>query len=463
MLFIPVLKRHDIYGSQVETNHFVEKTSPIVASNAFLHRYLKKPLRHHFQRTSQNYGQIFSLWFGSRLVVVVSSPSAVQECFTRNDIVLANRPQFRPGKHIYYNYTTVSSAPYGVHWPNLRRILVLDILSTRRLNYFMEMRRDEMKLLVQKLAHDSRKGFTKVELRSRFSELTFNTMMRMISGKRYWGDDSKVEDVEEARKFRETMKELLMLGGANNPRDFLPTLRWFDLDNLEKKLKGISLRFNRFLQRIVDEHRSGNTLINHLLTLQKSEPEYYTDQIIKGLVLFTESSRDINKGKARNRVTIGQEHLIDEQEALKLPYLQSIVCETFRLHPAGPLLLPHMSSDKCTMGDYNIPPDTIVLINAWAIHRDPQLWSDPLCFRKKEGEANKLMHFGLGRRACQGSGLAQRSMSWALGLLIQCFEWKQVSEEEIDMTEGEGLILSKVVPLEAMCKARQEIVDKSLI
>ncbi|XP_028779062.1 cytochrome P450 81E8-like [Neltuma alba] len=291
----------------------------------------------------------------------------------RNDIVLVNRPQFLTGKHVYYNYTTVSSAPYGEHWRNLRRILELDVLSTRRLNYFMDMLRDEMKLLVQKLAHDSRKGFTKVELRSRFSELTFNTMMRMISGKRYWGDDSKVEDVEEARKFRETMKELLMLGGANNPGDFLPTLRWFDLDNLEKKLKGISLRFDRFLQRIVDEHRSGNTsgntLINHLLTLQKSEPEYYTYQIIK-----------------------------------------------------GPLLLPHMSSDKCTMGDYNIPPDTIVLINAWAIHRDPQLWSDPLCFNperfQKEGEANKLMHFGLGRRACQGSGLAQRTMSWALGLLI---------------------------------------------
>ncbi|KAK4284280.1 hypothetical protein QN277_001135 [Acacia crassicarpa] len=449
---------------------------------------LKKPLHHHFHRISQNYGQIFSLWFGSRLVVVVSSPSAVQECFTRNDIVLANRPKFLAGKHVGYNYTTVAFSPYGEHWRNLRRIMVLDVLSTHRLNYFLDMRRDEMKRLVQKLAHDSGEGFTKVELRSRLSELTFNTMMRMISGKRYWGDDGEVGDVEEASKFREMIKELVKLAGANNPAEFLPILRWFDLDNLEKKLKGISVRFDTFLQGLVDEHRSGNssrnTLINHLLTLQKSQPEYYTDQIIKGLILVmllavTDTSavtlewamssllnhpEILRKARQEIDTQIGQEHLIDEQDALKLPYLQSIVSETFRLHLAAPVLVPHLSSEDCTIGDYNIPRDTIVLINAWAIHRDPQLWIDPLCFKperfQKEEVANKLMQFGLGRRACPGSGLAQRTVSWALGLLIQCFEWERVSEEEIDMTEGAGLTLSKVVPLEAMCKAQQHIIGK---
>ncbi|XP_028786127.1 cytochrome P450 81E8-like [Neltuma alba] len=449
---------------------------------------LKKPLHHHFHRVSQNYGQIFSLWFGSRLVVVVSSPSLVQECFSKNDVVLANRPPFLTGKHVGYNYTTVVFAPYGDHWRNLRRIMVLDVLSTHRLNYFLDMRRDEMKRLIQKLAYDSREGFTKVELRSSFSELTFNTMMRMICGKRYWGEDSEVGDVEEARKFREMIKELVKLGGANNPGEFLSILRWFDLDNLEKKLKSISVGVDGFLQGLVDEHRSGNTsgntMINHLLTLQKSQPEYYTDQIIKGLILVmllagTDTSavtlewamssllnhpEVLRRARQEIDMQIGEEHLIDEQDIMKLPYLQSIVSETFRLHPTAPLLLPHLSSDECTIGDYNIPRDTIVLINAWAIHRDPILWSDPLSFKperfQKEGEANKLMQFGLGRRACPGSGLAQRTVSLALGLLIQCFEWKRASEEEIDMTEGAGLTLSKVIPLQAMCKAQQWIINK---
>ena len=50
-------------------------------------------------------------------------------------------------------------------------------------------------------------------------------------------------------------------------------------------------KFDGFLQGLVDEHRSGNiggdTLINHLLALQKSQSEYYTDQIIKGLILVS--------------------------------------------------------------------------------------------------------------------------------------------------------------------------------
>nr|BBI90113.1 cytochrome P450 hydroxylase [Glycine max]BBI90114.1 cytochrome P450 hydroxylase [Glycine max]BBI90115.1 cytochrome P450 hydroxylase [Glycine max]BBI90116.1 cytochrome P450 hydroxylase [Glycine max] len=158
---------------------------PIIGN---LHQ-LKQPLHRTFHALSQKYGPIFSLWFGSRFVVVVSSPLAVQECFTKNDIVLANRPHFLTGKYIGYNNTTVAVSPYGDHWRNLRRIMALEVLSTHRINSFLENRRDEIMRLVQKLARDSRNGFTKVELKSRFSEMTFNTIMRMVSGKRYYGED----------------------------------------------------------------------------------------------------------------------------------------------------------------------------------------------------------------------------------------------------------------------------------
>lgn len=116
--------------------------------------------------------------------------------------------------------------------------------------------------------------------------MTFNTIMRMVSGKRYHGEDC---DVEEARQFREIIKELVTLGGANNPGDFLALLRWFDFDGLEKRLKRISKRTDAFLQGLIDQHRNGkhraNTMIDHLLAQQQSQPEYYTDQIIKGLAL----------------------------------------------------------------------------------------------------------------------------------------------------------------------------------
>ncbi|KAI6684303.1 hypothetical protein NL676_030216 [Syzygium grande] len=78
---------------------------------------------------------------------------------------------------------------------------------------------------------------------------------------------------------------------------------------------------------------------------------------------------------------IGEQQLIDEADTAKLPYLHSIISETLRLHPSAPLLVPHMSTEDCSIGGYDVPRLTIVLVNAWAIHRDPKLWDDPTSFK----------------------------------------------------------------------------------
>ena len=164
--------------------------------------------------------------------------------------------------------------------------------------------------------------------------------------------------------------------------------------------------------------------------------------------------------KARDELDnqIGQEKLIEESDVSKLHYLQSIISETFRLYPAAPLLIPHMSFADCTVEGYDVPRGTMLLVNAWAIHRDPKVWDDATSFKPERFEnsegAHKLMTFGLGRRTCPGASLAQCTVGLTLGSLIQCFEWERITEEEVDMVDGDGLTMPKVVPLEATCKAR---------
>ena len=75
--------------------------------------HLKQPIHQPFSTLSRTYGCIFSLYFGSRLVVVVSLPALVQECFTKNDVVLANQSFFLIGKYVFYNNTTLCTNPYG--------------------------------------------------------------------------------------------------------------------------------------------------------------------------------------------------------------------------------------------------------------------------------------------------------------------------------------------------------------
>ncbi|KAK8507785.1 hypothetical protein V6N11_045999 [Hibiscus sabdariffa] len=450
---------------------------------------LKPPIHRYYHHLSQTYGPVFSLRLGSRLLVVVSSSTTAQECFTNNDLVLANRPKLIAGKHFGYNYTTVSTASYGDHWRNLRRIGAIEIFSSTRLNAFARVRKDELRRLLVKLSRDSRQGFARVELKSMLSGLTFNNLMRMIAGKRYYGDE--VTDENEARELRELIAESFSYGGSGNLADYLPVLNWFG--GYEKKVKRVGEKMDRWMQKLIDQHRykkmeSNNTasMIDHLLNLQQSDPHYYTDEIIKGLILVlifagTDTSavtlewamssllnhpQVLRRAKAEIDREIGEENLMDESDVPKLKYLQSIVLETLRLYPAAPLLLPHMPSSDCSIGGYNVPRGAIVLINAWSIHRDPNSWEDPTGFKpdrfengeelegNEDSQSPKLMPFGLGRSACPGEGLAQRVVGLTLGALIQCFEWERIDRQEIDMVEGTGITMRKAHPLKALCKAR---------
>ncbi|KAJ9670579.1 hypothetical protein PVL29_026862 [Vitis rotundifolia] len=219
-------------------------------------------------------------------------------------------------------------------------------------------------------------------------------------------------------------------------------------------------------------------MINHLLSMQKSEPEYYTDEIIKGqslilILVGTDTTATtiewamsllLNHPDVMKKVRVVEldthvrkDGLMEESDFPKLQYLQSIISETLRLFPAAPVLVPHMSSDNCQIGGFNIQRDTILLVNAWAIQRDPKLWKDATSFKPErfengESETYKLLPFGLRKRTCPTVGLANR-LGLTLGSLIQCYEWERVNEKEVDMAEGKGITMPKLEPLEAMCKA----------
>ncbi|KAL9861277.1 putative cytochrome P450 [Arabidopsis thaliana] len=429
-------------------------------------RLLKPPLHRLFLTISKslNDSPIFSLRLGNKLVFVVSSHSIVEECFTKNDVVLANRPKSIASKHISYNYASMVSAPYSEHWRNLRRIGAVEIFSNHRLNSFYTIRRDEIRRLIARLSRSPNASleFAKVEMNSMLSNLAFNNIIRMVTGKCYYGDGA--EDDPEAKRVRQLIAEAMSCFGAGHAADHLPMLRW--ITDFERRVKKIAARLDEFFQRLVDEKRVAkekkeNTMIDHLLSLQVSQPEYYTDHTIKGTMLSlilagTDTSAvtlewalssllnnpEVLK-KARDEIDnqIGLDRLLEESDIPNLPYLQNIVSETLRLYPAGPLLVPHISSEDCKVGGYDMPCGTMLLVNVWAIHRDPRLWDDPASFKPE-------------RRACPGSGLARRLVSLSLGSLIQCFEWERIGEEEVDMTEGGGLTMPRATPLVAMCRAR---------
>ncbi|PON54233.1 Cytochrome P450, E-class, group I [Parasponia andersonii] len=146
---------------------------------------LKKPLHRTLAKLSDQYGPVLHIQFGTRHVVLVSSPSVAEECFTKNDIAFANRPTLLAGKHLGYNYATLTWASNGPHWRNLRRIASMELLSSNRLQMLYGVRLSEIRSLIRQLFQSCQGGeFRTVEMKSTFFELTLNVVMRMIAGKR---------------------------------------------------------------------------------------------------------------------------------------------------------------------------------------------------------------------------------------------------------------------------------------
>ncbi|KAJ8750658.1 hypothetical protein K2173_015839 [Erythroxylum novogranatense] len=151
--------------------------------------------------------------------------------------------------------------------------------------------------------------------------------------------------------------------------------------------------------------------------------------------------------KARDELDkeVGQDRLVDEPDLPK---------------PTSPLLDPDMASEDCVIGGYDVPKGTILLANAFTLHIDPTLWEDPDTFIPERFEteggslAHKFIAFGIGKKIMSWNKFGQPCSGIGVGSMIQCYDWKRVTDEKLDMTEGEGITMPMVVPIEAMCRPR---------
>jgi cytochrome P450 len=149
----------------------------------------------------------------------------------------------------------------------------------------------------------------------------------------------------------------------------------------------------------------------------------------------------MSKAKEELEQIIGIGNPIEESDITRLPYLQAIVKETLRLHPSAPLLLPRKAKIDVKIRGYIVPKGAQVLINEWAMGRNPNIWDNPNLFSPErflgseinfKGQNFQLTPFGSGRRMCPGMPLAIRMLHTMLGSLINCFDWKlQNGDREI--------------------------------
>ncbi|CAN6204066.1 unnamed protein product [Urochloa humidicola] len=161
---------------------------------------------------------------------------------------------------------------------------------------------------------------------------------------------------------------------------------------------------------------------------------------------------------------------VDESHLGELRYLRAAVKKTLRLHPPVPLLVQRESVAACALGGYDVPAGTRVLVNAFAIGRDPEVWEDPLRFSPERfedgggGEVDfrdaefRMLPFGGGRRGCPGHAFAMATVQLALASLLYHFDWALpdgVSAMDVNLEESFGLTTRKKEPLLVVVRKSQ--------
>jgi cytochrome P450 len=179
-----------------------------------------------------------------------------------------------------------------------------------------------------------------------------------------------------------------------------------------------------------------------------------------GVVLWTMSEivknpKVMEEAQAEVRRVFDKKGYVDETKMHQLIYLKSVIKETFRLHPIIPLLVPRESRERCQINGYEIPAKTRVIVNAWAIGRDPKYWVEPESFKPErfvdslvdfKGTDFEFIPFGAGRRMCPGIAFALPNIELPLAMLLYHFDWKLpngMKNEDLDMSETFGISVGR--------------------
>ena len=116
---------------------------------------------------------------------------------------------------------------------------------------------------------------------------------------------------------------------------------------------------------------------------------------------------------------------------------------------------PRECSELTIIDGYEIPVKTKVMINVWAIGRDPQYWTDAERFVPERFDGSSIdfkgnnfeyLPFGAGRRMCPGMTLGLANIMLPLALLLYHFNWELPNEmkpEYMDMVENFGLTVGR--------------------
>ncbi|GJN16007.1 hypothetical protein PR202_gb02957 [Eleusine coracana subsp. coracana] len=446
---------------------------------------LRGNLHHTLTRIARVHGPIMRLKLGLTTAVVISSRDAAREAFARHDRRLAARTVPDTVRALGFSERSMIWLP-STHqrWRTMRGIVATHIFSPRSLEAVRGVRERKVHEL---LNYFRGRAGQEVDV----GKAVYHGVLNLVSST-FFSVDVVEAGVKSAQGLYEIMRELIDLIAKPNVSDLFPFLRPFDLQGRHHRAAMLYGKVFQILDDVIDRRlaESSSSKGVHSDFLDKLLQLTSTGEISRGdvrAIMFdvlvagsdtmsitvawamAELLRNpviMAKVRCEIKDAIGGKETIDEHDVVSFPYLQAVVKEAMRLHPVGPLLLPHRAvEDGIEISGYAVPKGCTVTFNTWAIMRDPTIWDRPDQFLPERwfldrvaemdfrGKEFAFLPFGSGRRQCPGMPMAERVVPFILASLLHEFEWKLpngMSAEQLDVREKFTTVNVMAAPLKAL-------------
>jgi cytochrome P450 len=410
-----------------------------------------------------------SLQLGEVPTIVVSSPEMAIEVMKTHDIIFASRSHIIATRIMSYDSTNIAFSPYGPYWRQLRKISATELLSPKRVLSFQTIRQEEVSKLIKSIALNAG---SPVNLTQKLYSSAYEITSRIAFGKKF--NDHEV--------FISIVKEAIKVASGFNVADFYPSSEWLhNISGVKSKLEKNHKEADRIMEIMINEHRTRKTtnkgredddLVDALLEYHERGPNEFSLTVnnIKAVILdilvggsdttattvewamseIIKNPKIMKKAQDEVRRVFDGKGNVDETGLEELKYLKLIIKETLRFHPPVPLLPPRVCRETCEINGYEIPEKAKIIVNAWAIGRDPNHWDDAESFIPErfldstidfKGNNFEYIPFGAGRRICPGMNYGLVIVEFELAQLLFYFDWKLpggMKPEDLDMTEEFG-------------------------
>ncbi|KAM9442211.1 cytochrome P450 2M1-like [Salvelinus alpinus] len=433
MAIVVIILLWKYMGKQSSYGRLPPGPSPIPLLGNLLQMDLKRPDMS-YMKFSKTYGSVFTVWLGSKPVVVISGYQAIKDAFVNQGEDFNGRANSAITLKLVNEHGVGLSN--GQRWKTLRSFSLMSLKNLGKGCRSLEERvQEEAKSLVKAF---SEYGDSTVDPKELLFHSIINLFWSIVFGRRFEYNDPEFQILYKPvyTYFDMLKSKVAMLynifprivecfpGKHHELGKAIDKAKAYIREEADRRLKNLDTfnpqdYFDVFLVKMLEEKGHPETEFNYDnlfpcvwdlfaagTETQSSTLSHACLMMIKYPDIQEKVQKEIDEVIGSNRVpTVDDRH--------KMPYTDAVIHEIQRSMSLAPISFPHQMTRDTTFHNYHIPKGTTVFPLLSSVLFDPKLFKnpdefDPENFLDENGvfkENNGFLVFGLGKRYCLGDGM----------------------------------------------------------